>query len=159
MGRAPAVNLVDEGANMGMSHAADFEKLERARFDTLGGVDDHDGGIDRRQRAIGVIGKIFVARRVEQVEDAILYSKVTGGDNGNALAVAPGCSSSRSGSGCGPFLAFTTSVWCPAPNSSSFRSSVVYYPRDDRECAALGNGMVSGHEIETLAWRNAGLAA
>ncbi|MGO8381439.1 hypothetical protein ACC745_38380, partial [Rhizobium ruizarguesonis] len=39
-----------------IAHAADFEKLQRARLDTLGGIDDHEGGVDGGQRAIGVVG-------------------------------------------------------------------------------------------------------
>ena len=63
-----AIDLVDEGDDGDVAQAADFEQLAGLRLDPLGRVDHHDGGIDRGQRAIGVFGKIFVARRVEQVE-------------------------------------------------------------------------------------------
>ena len=53
-----------------VAQAADLEQLARARLDALGGVDHHDGGIDRGQRAVGVFREVLVARRVEQVEDA-----------------------------------------------------------------------------------------
>jgi hypothetical protein len=42
----------------------------------LAGVDHHDGGIDRGQRAVGVLREVLVARRVEEVEDPVAYSKV-----------------------------------------------------------------------------------
>ncbi len=66
-----AIKLVDECDDGNVAHAADFEQLARARLDALGRVDHHDSGINRRERAIGVFRKVFVARRVEQVEDAI----------------------------------------------------------------------------------------
>ena len=54
-----------------VAHAAHLEELAGARLDALGRIDHHDGGIDRRQRAIGVLREVLVARRVEQVEDAV----------------------------------------------------------------------------------------
>ena len=41
------------------------------RFDAVGGIDDHQRGIDRGQYAVGVLGKILVTRCVEQVDDAV----------------------------------------------------------------------------------------
>ena len=78
------VHLVDEGDDRDVAHAADFEKLQRSRLDTLGGVDDHDGCIDSRQRAIGVVGEVFVAGRVENVEDiAVIFEGHDRGDDGD----------------------------------------------------------------------------
>ena len=34
----------------------------------LAAVDDHHGGIRRHQRAVGVLGKVLVARRVQNVD-------------------------------------------------------------------------------------------
>ena len=84
-----AVHLVDEGDDRDVAQAADLEQLQRARLDALGGVDDHDRGIDRRQRAVGVVGEILVAGRVEQVEDvvAILEGHHRGDDRNAALAL------------------------------------------------------------------------
>ena len=65
-----AIHLVDERHDRDVAQAADFKQLPRACLDALGGVDDHNGGIDRRQRAVGVFRKILMARRVEQVKDA-----------------------------------------------------------------------------------------
>ena len=69
--RALAVELVDEGDDRDVAQPADLEELAGARLDALGGVDHHDGGIDRRQRPVGVLREVLVARRVEQVEDAV----------------------------------------------------------------------------------------
>ena len=69
---ALAVHLVDEGDDRDVAQPADLEQLSGARLDALGGVDHHDGGIDRGQRAVGVLGEVLVARRVEQVEDEVV---------------------------------------------------------------------------------------
>ena len=37
-----------------------------------GGVEHHDGAVDRGQGAVGVLAEILVARRIEQVEDEAL---------------------------------------------------------------------------------------
>ena len=67
---ALAVHLVDEGEDRDVAQAADLEQLAGARLDALGGVDHHHRGVDRGQRAVGVLGEILVARRVQQVEHA-----------------------------------------------------------------------------------------
>ena len=86
---ALAVDLVDEGDDRDVAQPAHLEELSRLRLDALGGVDHHDGGIDRRQRAVGVLGKILVAGRVEQVEDeAVALEAHDGrGDRDAALAL------------------------------------------------------------------------
>ena len=84
-----AIHLVDEGDDRDVAQPADLEQFQRARLDALGGVDDHDGRIDGRQRAVGVVGKILVAGRVEQVEDvvAIFEGHHRGDDRDAALAL------------------------------------------------------------------------
>ncbi len=62
---ALAVHLVDEGDDGNVAQTTNLEQLSRPRLDAFGGVDHHDSGIDRGQRAIGVLGKILVARRVQ----------------------------------------------------------------------------------------------
>ena len=69
---ALAVHLVDEGDDRNVAQPAHLEQLSRPRLDTLGGVDHHDRGIDCRERAIGVFGKVLVARRIQQVEHQAL---------------------------------------------------------------------------------------
>lgn len=71
-GRAAlAVELVDEGQDGRAAQAADVEQLDGLRFHAVDRVDHHDGGVDRRERAVGVFGEVFVARRVEQVDDVV----------------------------------------------------------------------------------------
>ncbi len=84
-----AVELVDEGDDGDVAQAADLKQLARARLDALGGVDDHDGGVDGGQRAVGVVGEVLVARRVEQVQDraAIFERHHRGGNRDAALAL------------------------------------------------------------------------
>ena len=65
---ALAVHLVDEGDDRDVAQPAHLEQLSRPRLDALGGVDHHDRGIDRGQRAVGVFGKVLVARRIQQIE-------------------------------------------------------------------------------------------
>ena len=79
-----AVHLVDEGDNRDIAHAADFEELQRARLDAFSAVDDHDGRIHRGERAVGIVGKILVAGRIEKVEDRVLiFERHHRGDHRN----------------------------------------------------------------------------
>jgi hypothetical protein len=68
---ALAVDLVDEGDDRHVAQAADLEQLARLRLDALGGVEHHDGRVDRGQGAVGVFREVLVAGRVEQVEGDI----------------------------------------------------------------------------------------
>jgi len=55
------------------------------RFDTFTRVDDHDDRIDGGENAIGVFGKILVARRVEEIDPvAAVFKLQDGGTDGNA---------------------------------------------------------------------------
>ena len=62
-----AVALVHEREDRHATAAADLEELARLRLDALRGVDDHERGVDRGEHAVGVLGEVLVARRVEQV--------------------------------------------------------------------------------------------
>ena len=80
-----AVHLVDEGDDRDVAQPADLEQFARARLDALGGVDHHHGRVDGGERAVGVLGKVLVAGRVEQVEDAIaVFERHHRGHDGNA---------------------------------------------------------------------------
>ena len=70
-----AVHLVDEGHDGNVAQPADLEQLAGLGLDALGGVDHHHRGIRRRQGAIGIFGKILMARRVQQVEHRLLIFK------------------------------------------------------------------------------------
>ena len=62
-----------------------LEQLAGPGLDPLGGVDHHDRGIHRGERAVGVLGEILVARRIEQVEHAPgVFERHHRGHHGNA---------------------------------------------------------------------------
>ena len=67
-----AVQLVDEDDHGGFAHAADRHQLAGLGLDALGAVDHDDDRIHGRQRAVGVLGEILVARGVEDVDLAAL---------------------------------------------------------------------------------------
>jgi len=80
-----AIDLVDEGDDGDVAQPAHLEQLARLRLDALGGVDHHHGGIHRGQRAVGVLGKILVPRRIEQIEgDPVPLEGHDGAGHGNA---------------------------------------------------------------------------
>src|SRR3546814_11856657 len=55
---------------------AHLEQLARLRLDPARRVDHHHRRIDRGQRAIGVLRKVLMPRRVEQVEgDSVLLER------------------------------------------------------------------------------------
>ena len=70
-----AVHFVDEGDDRHAAQAADLEQFASLRLDALCGVYNHDRGVDGGQRAVGVFGKIFMPRCVEQVEDNAVLLK------------------------------------------------------------------------------------
>ena len=71
-----AIQLVDEGHDGRAVHAADLHQSAGALLDTLGGIDDHQRSIHGRERPVGILGKILVARRVHQVDDAAAIGKL-----------------------------------------------------------------------------------
>ena len=66
-----AVELIHEGDDRRVAHAADVEQLDGLFFHALRGVDHHQRGVDGRQHAVRVFRKVLVARRVEQVDDVV----------------------------------------------------------------------------------------
>ena len=63
-----AVTFVHEREDRHAALAADLEELARLRLDALGRINHHHHRIHGREHAVGVLGKILVPRRVEQVE-------------------------------------------------------------------------------------------
>jgi hypothetical protein len=85
------VALVHEGEDRDAAAAADLEQLARLRLDALGGVDDHERRIDRGEHAVGVLGEVLVARRVEQIDGEAVVVEL---QDGRADAKMPRCFSS-----------------------------------------------------------------
>ena len=70
---ALTVDLIDKGYDRYAAQAANFEQFAGLRFDALRGVDDHDGRIDSGQCTVGVFRKILMPRRIEQIEDDLVF--------------------------------------------------------------------------------------
>ncbi len=62
------IELIDEGKDGGIPQPTHIHELDGARLHALGHIDDHQGGIHRRERAIGILGEVLVARRIQQVD-------------------------------------------------------------------------------------------
>ena len=82
-----AVHLVDKGEDRHAAHRAYLEQLARLRLDALGGVDDHDRRVRRHQRAVGILGKVLMARGVQNVDALTLVPELQhrGRDRNTAL--------------------------------------------------------------------------
>ena len=150
-----AVHLVDEGDDRDVAHAADFEELQRARLDTLGGVDDHDGGIDGRQRAIGIVGEVLVTGRVEDVEDVVVI--LEGHDGGDDRDAAFALDLHPVGAGLDAILLrldFAGELNGAAEQQQLFgeRRLTRVRVRDNSECAAAGDrlGETFGHSVNPV---------
>ena len=74
-----AIPLVDEGDDRNLPIATDLEQFAGLGFDALRTVEHHDRGVGCREHAIGVLGEVTVARRVEQVEDLLAIRKLEHG--------------------------------------------------------------------------------
>jgi hypothetical protein len=65
---AGPVELVDEREDRDAALAADREQLAGLRLDAFGVVDQHHGAVGGHQGPVGVLGKVLVPGRVQQVE-------------------------------------------------------------------------------------------
>ena len=74
-----AVQLIHESENRHSTTAADFEKFPRLTFDPLTGIHHHHSRVHGSEHAVGVLGEIFVARRIEDVDDAVLVFELQDG--------------------------------------------------------------------------------
>ena len=72
---ARTVHLVDENNNRCVAHAAHLDQFLRLRLDAFGCINDHDDAVDRRQSAESVLGKVFMARCIQDVDFDILIIK------------------------------------------------------------------------------------
>ena len=74
-----AVHFIDKGENRNVTHGADLEELARLRLDALAAVDDHDRRVRRHERAVGVLGEVLVARRVQNVDAVAVIAELHNG--------------------------------------------------------------------------------
>ena len=81
------VQLVHEREHRDAPHAAHGEQLLRLGLDTLGRVDDHDGGVHRSEDAVRVFAEVVVTRRIHDGDDfaAVLELHDGAGDGDASL--------------------------------------------------------------------------
>ncbi len=66
-----AVHLVDEGEDGRVPRAADLQQAKRLRLHAVGRVDHHERRVHGGEHAVGVLGKVLVAGRVEEIHHAV----------------------------------------------------------------------------------------
>ena len=64
------IHLVDQRNHGRFAQTANFEQLDRSILDPFRRIDDHECGINRRQRSVSILREVLVAGRIEQVDDA-----------------------------------------------------------------------------------------
>lgn len=88
-----AVQLVHEGEDGGVAQPGYFHQLAGPVFNTLGGVDDHQAAVDRRQGTVGIFGEVLVTRGIEQVDQTVgigeLHHRGSDGDTTLLLHLHP----------------------------------------------------------------------
>ncbi|OIQ77240.1 hypothetical protein GALL_410740 [mine drainage metagenome] len=66
-----AVHLVDEGENGRVARAADLQQAQGLLLHAVCRIDDHQRRVHCGEHAVGILGKVLVARSVEQVDHAV----------------------------------------------------------------------------------------
>jgi hypothetical protein len=120
-----AVHLVDEGDDGRVALAADFDQLARLRLDAVGRVDHHQRRIDGGQHAVGVLGEVLVARRVEQVDDVLAVQRSASPRSDRDAALLLDLHPVEVAWRDGLARLHAPAIWIAPPNSSSFSVSVV----------------------------------
>src|SRR3954463_3423155 len=79
------IQLVHDSEDGDAALAADLEEFACLGLNAFGSVNDHYGGIDGCQNAIGIFGKIFMAGSIQQVHTITAILELQdGGTDGNA---------------------------------------------------------------------------
>jgi hypothetical protein len=145
-----AVHLVDKGDDRNVAQPANLEQFARPRLDAFGGIDDHHGRVDGGEGPIGVLGKVFVAGRVEQVEDAIAVFEChhRGHDGNAALALdAHPVGAGLAAIGLGAHFAGELNGAAEQQQLFSQRGLARVRVRDDRESASARDGVGVRHGL------------
>ena len=71
-----AIQLVHKGENRHAAPTAHFEKFPGLRLNAFACVDHHHDRIDGGEHAVGVFGKVFVTRRIEQIDSITAIFKL-----------------------------------------------------------------------------------
>ncbi len=70
------IKLINESHNRRTPQTANLHQFDRALLHSLGNIDDHQRRINGRQCPVGVLRKVLVARRIQQIDDPILIDKL-----------------------------------------------------------------------------------
>ena len=81
------IELVHEGKDGDSATSTDFEEFSGLGFDSFGGIDDHDCGIDGGKDSVGIFGKVSMAWGIEEVDDVVAVGELEDGrgDGDSAL--------------------------------------------------------------------------
>jgi hypothetical protein len=81
------IKLVHKGKDGDTAASTDFEEFSGLGFDSLGGIDDHNRGIDGGKDSISIFGKVSMAWGIEEVDDVVAVGELEdgGGDGDSAL--------------------------------------------------------------------------
>jgi hypothetical protein len=81
------IELVHEGKDGDSATSTDFEEFSGLGFDSFGGIDDHDCGIDGGKDSVGIFGKVSMTWGIEEVDDVVAVGELEdcGGDRDSAL--------------------------------------------------------------------------
>ena len=78
------VHLVDEGEDRDTALTADGKELDGLRLDTFRAVKEHDRGVCRTERAVGILGEVLVAGGVKDIDAvAVVVELHDGRGNGD----------------------------------------------------------------------------
>ncbi len=70
------IELVHEGKDGDSSTSTDFEEFSGLGFDSFGGIDDHDCGIDRGKDSVGIFGKVSMTWGIEEIDDVVAVGEL-----------------------------------------------------------------------------------
>ena len=70
------VHLVDERKDGDPPQDTDLKQLDGLGLHALGSVDNHDGAVRRHQGPVSVLGKVLVARRVQDIDTIVVIFKL-----------------------------------------------------------------------------------
>ena len=70
------VQLVHEGEDWRIPQAGNLHQLDGPLLDTLGTVNHHQTGIHCRQGSVGILGEVFVTRRIQQIHQLAAVRKL-----------------------------------------------------------------------------------
>ena len=71
-----AVQFIYKAYDRGITQSTDIHQLNGSVLYPFCTIDNHQGGIHRSQRAVGVLRKVFVTRRIQEVDHAIVIGKL-----------------------------------------------------------------------------------